>query len=191
METVWNAGILLPYPVGRLSMAWTEVKYGPALILPVQCSSLLHAPTFTLPHEALMMKVLTLLKSLARLIHLSKQPTHHMVNSSHHKNGVMSWPLCLTALRRVDLAFVAFKSFAIVGTFNIAHAAITCHVVHVCATFCFFPHLICMFDYLPSLYCNYWATGVHRVAETMACIVITVTHQQYQMLCRLINKYNK
>jgi len=30
-----------------------------------------------------------------------------------------------------DLAFVAFKSFAVVSDFDIAHAAITCHVVHV------------------------------------------------------------
>jgi len=30
-----------------------------------------------------------------------------------------------------DLAFVTFKSFAVVSDFDIAHAAITCHVVHV------------------------------------------------------------
>jgi len=30
-----------------------------------------------------------------------------------------------------NLAFVAFKSFAVVSDFDIAHAAITCHVVHV------------------------------------------------------------
>jgi len=30
-----------------------------------------------------------------------------------------------------DLAFVAFKSFAIVSDFDIAHTAITCHVAHV------------------------------------------------------------
>jgi len=37
-----------------------------------------------------------------------------------------------------DLAFVTFKSFAVVSDFDIAHAAITCHAVHVCATSRFF-----------------------------------------------------
>jgi len=32
---------------------------------------------------------------------------------------------------RFDIAFVTFKSFAVVGDFKIAHAAMTCHVVHV------------------------------------------------------------
>jgi len=53
------------------------------------------------------------------------------VNSSHGK-----WCDELTIL--FDPAFVAFKSFAVVGDFDITHAVITCHVVHVCATSRFF-----------------------------------------------------
>jgi len=44
-----------------------------------------------------------------------------------------------------DQAFVAFKCFTVIGDFDIAHAAITYHVVHICATYRFFPHLICIF----------------------------------------------
>jgi len=44
-----------------------------------------------------------------------------------------------------ELAFVAFKSFAVVGDFDIAHAAVISHVVHVCAMSRFFQHLIRMF----------------------------------------------
>ena len=55
----------------------------------------------------------------------------------------MSWPSCLTALWRVDRTFWLStrrvqESYAVVSAFDIAHAAMTCHAVHVCATSRFF-----------------------------------------------------
>ena len=85
---------------------------------------------------------------------LGSQWTRHTVNSSHRKIvwrvDHCVWWHCDKLTILFDrtffyLAFVAFKSFAVVDDFDIAHAAITCHVVHVCATSCFFSRLICMF----------------------------------------------
>jgi len=63
------------------------------------------------------------------------QSTRHTVNSSHRK---MMWRVYRRVWRRCDeltvlfdLEFVTFKSFAVVGDFKIAHAAMICHVVHV------------------------------------------------------------
>jgi len=63
------------------------------------------------------------------------------VNSSHGWSSCLSltvWRRCDELTVLFDLALVAFKSFAVVGDFDIAHAAITCHVVHVCAMSLFF-----------------------------------------------------
>jgi len=66
------------------------------------------------------------------------QSTRHTVNSSQRK---MVWRVDRRVWRRCDeltilfdLAFITFKSFAVVGDFKIAHAAMTCHLVHECAT---------------------------------------------------------
>jgi len=73
---------------------------------------------------------------------LRNQSTRHTVNSSHHKMvwrvDHRVWRCCDKLTVLLDPAFVAFKSFAVVSDFDIAHAAITCHVVHVCATSRFF-----------------------------------------------------
>jgi len=63
------------------------------------------------------------------------QSTRHTVNSSHRK---IVWRVdhrvsrcCDELIILFDLAFVTFKSFAVVGDFEIAHAAMTCRVVYV------------------------------------------------------------
>jgi len=80
--------------------------------------------------------------SVNRIIIEGNQSSRHTVNSSQRK---MVWRVDRRFWRRcddltvlLDLAFVTFKSFAVVGDFKIAHAAMTCHVVHECATSCFF-----------------------------------------------------
>jgi len=60
--------------------------------------------------------------------------TRHTVKSCDELTVVHVWWRCDELTVLFDLAFVTFKSFAIVGDFDIAHAAITRHVVHECAT---------------------------------------------------------
>jgi len=70
------------------------------------------------------------------------QSTRHTVNSSHCKivwliDRHVSWH-CYELTILSDLAFIVLKRFAIASDFEIALAAMTCHVLHVCAPSRFF-----------------------------------------------------
>jgi len=110
---------------------WCQITHG-------RVTTRVHSDLFSSSNE----NKTFVLKVIFLTIIIRNQLTRDTVNSSHHKMVCRVdrrvWRHCDELIVHFDLAFVTFKSIVVVGDFDIAHAAITCYVVHVCATFCFF-----------------------------------------------------